>query len=141
MLETQVSRSILLVGNNPLEARIIERAFMDLKVTGSLVHSIDGEGALVHLRNQNETRPWLILLNLDLPKMTGLRFLETIKSDKVFKMIPVVILSTSVSQDIVTQSFELGAAGYIIKSLEHQQLIETLETIVRYWTLCERPLF
>ncbi len=133
-------RPILLVENDPVQAKAIERAFEALEVRCPCVHSADGKEALVYLRHQNEEKPWLILLSLDLPGMTGVEFLEVVKSDEVLKTIPVVLLTTSSHQNDITQSFELGAAGYMIKTSEYEGLLETLRTIAQYWSLCERPV-
>lgn len=133
-------RPILLVENDPVQAKAVERAFEALKVMCPCVHSTDGKEALVHLRHENEEKPWLILLSLDLPGMTGVEFLEAVKSDEVLKTIPVVLLTTSSHQDDITQSFELGAAGYLIKTSEYEELLETIRTIAQYWSLCERPV-
>ncbi|MHC4226736.1 MAG: response regulator [Planctomycetota bacterium] len=134
------SRPILLVENDPVQAKAVERAFEALEVRCPYVHSTDGEEALVHLRHKKGEKPWLILLSLDLPGMTGVEFLEVVKSDEVLKMIPVVLLTASSHQDDITRSFELGAAGYMIKTSEHEGLLETIRTIVQYWSFCERPV-
>ena len=133
------SRPILLVENDPVQAKAVERAFEVLGVRSPCVHSTDGKEALVHLQHQNGEKPWLILLSLDLPGMTGVEFLEVVKSDEVLKTIPVVLLTASSHQNDITQSFELGAAGYMIKTSEYEGLLETLRTIAQYWSLCKRP--
>ena len=133
-------RPILLVENDPVQAKAVERAFEALGVRSLCVHSTDGKEALVHLRHHNGEKPWLILLRLNLPGMTSVEFLEAVKSDKVLKTIPVVLLTASSHQDDITRSFELGAAGYMIKTSEYEGLLETIRTIVQYWSLCERPV-
>lgn len=133
-------RPILLVENDHVQAQAVERAFEALEIRSPCVHFTDGDNALVHLRHQNGEKPWLILLNLDLPGMTGAEFLETVKSDKALKTIPVVLLTASSHQNDITRSFELGAAGYMIKTSEYEGLLETIKTIAQYWSLCERPV-
>jgi CheY-like chemotaxis protein len=134
------SRPILLVENDLVYAKAVERAFEALEIRSPCVHFTDGNDALVHLRHQNGDKPWLILLNLDLPGMTGVKFLEIVKSDEVLKTIPVVLLTESSHLNDITRSFELGAAGYMIKTSEHEGLLETIKTIAQYWNLCERPV-
>jgi len=134
------SRPILLVENDHVQAKAVERAFGALEIRSPCVHFTDGDDALVHLRHQNGEKPWLILLNLDLPGMTGAEFLETVKSDEALKTIPVVLLTASSHQNDITRSFELGAAGYMIKTSEYEGLLETIKTIAQYWNLCERPV-
>jgi CheY-like chemotaxis protein len=133
-------RPILLVESDPVQAEAVERAFEALQVRSLCIHSTNGKEALAHLRRQTGERPWLILLSLEPPGMTGVEFLETVKSDEVLKKIPVVLLSASSRQDDITRSFELGAAGYMIKAPDHEGLIETIRTIIQYWRLCEWPV-
>ena len=134
------SRPILLVENDPVQAKAVECAFDALEVRSPCVHFEDSNGALAHLRHQNGEKPRLILLSLDLPGITGAEFLEAVKSDKVLKTIPVVLLTTSSHQDDIARSFELGAAGYMIKTSEYKGLLETIKTIAQYWNLCESPV-
>ena len=134
------SKPILLVENDPVQAKAVERAFEALEVRCPCVHSTGGKEALVHLRQQNREKPWLILLSLDLKGMTGVEFLEAVKSDERLKTIPVVLLTESSHKDDITKSFELGAAGYMIKNAENEGLLETIRTIVQYWRLCEKPV-
>lgn len=134
------SSPVLLVDNDPVQAMTVEQAFKTLGVRSPCVHFTDGNDALVHLRHQNGKKPWLILLNLDLPGMTGVEFLKTVKSDEVLKTIPVVLLTASSHQDEIERSFELGAAGYMVKNTEDEGLLETIRTIAQYWNLCESPV-
>ena len=134
------SRPILLVENDPVQAKAVKHAFKALEVRCPCVHFTDGNDALVHLRNQNREKPWLVLLSLDLSGMTGVEFLEAVKSDKVLKTIPVVLLTASSLQEDIAKSFELGAAGYIVKTSEYEGLLETIKTIAQYWNLCESPI-
>lgn len=134
------SRPILLVENDQMQAKSVKRAFETLGIRSPCVHFTDGNDALSHLRLQNGEKPWLILLNSDLPGMTGAEFLETIKSDETLKTIPVVLLTESSHQDDITRSFELGAAGYMIMTTEYEGLFETIKTIAQYWNLCESPV-
>lgn len=129
----------MLVENDLTQAKAIERAFKTLGIRNPRIHFTNGNDTLSHLRRQNGEKPWLILLNLDLPGMTGAEFLETIKSDEVLKKIPVILLTTSSNQDDITHSFELGAAGYMIMTPEYDGLLETIKTIAQYWNLCECP--
>jgi CheY-like chemotaxis protein len=133
-------RPILLIENDLVQAKAFERAFEALEVKCPCAHFTGIKEALDHLRHKNEEKPWLILLSLDLPEMTGVEFLEAVKSDKVLKKIPVVLLTASSHQDEIARSFELGAAGYMIKTPEYDGLLETLRTIIQYWSLCERPV-
>jgi len=136
----KVLRPIFLVESDHMQAKAVEDAFDALGVKSPFVHFTDGNDALSHLRHQNGDKPWLILLNSNQPGMIGEKFLETIKSDETLKTIPVVLLTESNDQDDITRSFELGAAGYMIKTREQEELLETIRTIAQYWNLCESPV-
>jgi CheY-like chemotaxis protein len=134
------SSPILLVDNDPMQAKAVERAFETLGVRSPCVYFANGNDALVNLRHQNAKKPWLILLNLELAGMTGVEFLETVKSDDVLRTIPVVLLTASSHQDEIEQSFELGAAGYVVTNAEDEGFLETIKTIAQYWNLCGSPV-
>jgi len=79
------------------------------------------------------------LLDLNMPKMNGTEFLKIVKKDELLKKIPVVVLTTSSQQQDVVESFKLGAAGYMVKSVDYGKFVETIRTINLYWTLSELP--
>lgn len=133
------SKPMLLVEDDRIDAITVERTLKDLKVTTPLVHSINGEEALEYLRNENNKNPCVILLDLNMPKMNGLEFLRTVKADEALKKTPVVVLTTSKEEEDVAQSFDLGAAGYIVKAPDYETFVKTIEAIDLYWTLSELP--
>jgi len=118
---------------------MVERALKDLKVTNQLVRAADGKEALEYLRNEDNERPCIILLDSSILRMNGIEFLRIIKADEVLKKIPVVALTTSKNEEDVVQAFELSVAGYIIKVAEYKKFEEIFRTIDLYWTLSELP--
>jgi len=135
----QNSKPILLIEDDEVDVMTVKRALRDLKVTNQLVSISDGEQAIEYLRNESVTKPCIILLDLNMPKMDGGEFLKVIKVDKALKKIPVVILTTSNSDRDVIESFELGAAGYMVKSVDYERFMETIHIIDQYWTLSKLP--
>jgi DNA-binding response OmpR family regulator len=117
----------------------VKRALKDLKVTNELVPIGDGEEAIEYLKRESAVKPCIVLLDLNMPKMDGTEFLKIVKADNALKKIPVVILTTSSSDRDVIESFELGAAGYMVKSIDYEKFVETIQTIDRYWTLSKLP--
>lgn len=135
----QSSKPILLVEDDSVDVMTVKRALKDLKVTNQLVPAGDGEQALTYLRDRHTARPCVILLDLNMPKMSGTEFLRTVKADDVLKVIPVVVLTTSNSEQDIARSFELGAAGYMVKSIDYDKFMETIKAIDLYWTHSKLP--
>jgi CheY-like chemotaxis protein len=133
------SKPILLVEDDSVDVMTVKRALRDVHVTNQLIHTGNGEEALDYLKNENNRKPYVILLDLNMPKMNGIEFLKTIKSDEVLKKIPVVVLTTSKDEHDIAESFKLGVAGYMVKSVDYESSVETIRTIVLYWILSELP--
>jgi CheY-like chemotaxis protein len=129
----------LLVEDDNIDAMTVKRAFKDLKVTNQLVHVVDGEEALQYLRNKNNKKPCVILLDLNMPKMNGIEFLKVKREDEELKKIPVVALTTSKEAPDINASFTLGVAGYIVKPVDYKNFVEAIRTLDLYWTLSELP--
>ncbi len=133
------AKPILLVEDDNVDAMTVKRAMRDLSIANSLIHSVNGEEALVYLSNEQKPKPFLILLDLNMPKMNGIEFLKRIKADENFRKIPVIILTTSKEKRDVIESFELGAAGYMVKPVDYARFVEIIGTILLYWTSNELP--
>jgi CheY-like chemotaxis protein len=133
------SKPILLIEDDNVDVMTVERVFRDLKIANQLVSMSNGEQALEYLRTNGNKKPCVILLDLNMPKMNGTEFLKIIKTDEALKKIPVVVLTTSSQQQDVVESFKLGAAGYMVKSVDYGKFAETIRTINLYWTLSELP--
>jgi len=132
-------KPILLIEDDDVDVMTVNRALRDSEVANELVSMSDGEEAIEHLRDESAEKPSIILLDLNMPKMDGVEFLKIVKADKALNKIPVVILTTSNSDRDVIKSFELGAAGYMVKSVDYEKFVETIRAIDRYWTLSKLP--
>ncbi len=133
------SKPILLVEDDHGAARIFKQALEDLKISNSLVHSVTCREALEYLRGQNNKKPCIILTDLNTPDMDGLELLRAVKEDDVLRQIPVIVLSSSGTEEDITESFRLSVAGYMVKPAGYEKLVEMLKTIHMYWTLSELP--
>jgi len=132
-------KPILLVEDDEVDVLTVKRALKEIQVTNRVAVAGDGEDALEVLKHLQPERPCLILLDLNMPRMTGLEFLRIVKSDAQLKRIPVVVLTTSTDEQDKIESFNLGAAGYMVKPVDYQQFVEVVRTIDRYWTVSELP--
>ena len=133
------SKPVLLVEDDTIDVMTVRRAFRDLKLTNSLAHAANGEEALAYLRHEENARPCVILLDLNMPRMNGVEFLRVVKLDPVLKKIPIVVLTTSRDDQDIIESYKLSAAGYIIKPVDYKKFVEALRTVDVYWTISELP--
>jgi CheY-like chemotaxis protein len=134
-----INKPILLVEDDQVDAMVVRRALKELHVINRLEHVENGEEALAYLRDSTKERPCLILLDLNMPVMNGIEFLQEVKADPELKLIPDVVLTTSDEQKDKVESFELGVAGYMRKPVDYKQFVEIIRTIDAYWTISESP--
>ncbi len=132
-------KPILLVEDDRVDVMTVKRALNDIRVSNPLVTVENGEEALKYLRNPESKRPCIILLDLNMPIMNGIEFLQVVKHDEILKRIPVVVLTTSGEQQDKLNSFDLGVAGYMAKPVDYRQFVEVMRTIDAYWTISEVP--
>ena len=137
---------ILLVDDDRVDVMNVERAFRKNNITNPLHVTSNGEEALAYLRNegkfvdtQRSPRPGILLLDLNMPVMNGIEFLEVVKADQELKSIPIIILTTSHEEEDRMKSFDLSVAGYIVKPVEFNKFVEAVRLIDLYWTLSELP--
>ncbi len=131
---------ILLVEDNPSDIEITKEAFAQGKIKNNLYCVEDGQEALDFLYHKNKysdtskaPKPDLILLDLNMPKISGIEILEKIKKDKDLLSIPVIILTTSDRDKDVCVSYKLGANSFITKPVEFARFIEVITGIQNYW--------
>lgn len=132
--------NILLVEDNPADVRLIREAFRDNKTKNDFHVEQDGEAAINYLNNlksngieNGTTRPDLIILDLNLPKKDGFEVLEKIKSNPLLRSIPVVVLSTSDSEEHIYKSYNLNANCYISKPVDFNEFLEVVKVIESFW--------
>jgi len=135
---------ILLVEDNPGDARLTREALTHSKVRNTLHHARDGEEALAFLRRQNGFAeapvPDLVLLDLNLPRRDGREVLEDIKRDPRLMHIHVVVLTSSQAEEDVMRSYRLHANCFITKPVDLEQLTKVVQGIEQFWfTLVRLP--
>lgn len=128
---------ILLVEDNPGDTRLTVEALKESKINNSLNTVGDGREALKYLRKEAEytsaTTPDLILLDLDLPYMSGRELLEIVKSDPILKRIPIVVLTISESDVDVLHSYDMQANAYVRKPIDLDQFVKVVHSIEDFW--------
>jgi two-component system, chemotaxis family, response regulator Rcp1 len=128
---------VLLVEDSPGDVRLTREAFKDAKIHINLHVAPDGKEAMAFLMREgqyaNAPRPDLILLDLNLPKKDGREVLEEIKESSELKTIPVVVLTTSASDEDVLRSYRLHANSYITKPVDLDGFLKVVNSIDNFW--------
>ncbi|WP_093309508.1 response regulator [Allopseudospirillum japonicum] len=137
---------VLLVEDEAADAHLIKMAFKESRILIDLQHVEDGIEALAYLANeapyQQAQRPDLILLDLNMPRMDGKAFLQAQKENDHWRMIPTVVLTTSEAESDIMASYNLGAAGYVVKPLDVMDFIKKVQNLEEYWiSLVKLPSF
>ena len=135
---------ILLVEDNPGDARLAVEAMKEAKVRNQMHIVKDGVEAIRYLHNEGEyskmPRPDLIFLDLNLPRMSGREVLTIIKEDPDLKAIPVVILTVSRDEEDILKSYEHHANCYVSKPLDLEAFIDVVKGIEHFWfTMVQLP--
>ncbi len=137
---------ILFVEDSEDDAALTIRALTKSGFTNKLHHVIDGEEAIDFLYGQGNyssrdlnVKPKLILLDLKMPKVSGIQVLEKVKSDPNLKSIPVVILTSSKEDPDVVKCYDLGANSYIVKPVDSDGFFRAIKEIGLYWMILSQP--
>ena len=118
--------NILLAEDDADDRNFFYEALEKLPISTSLTVAHDGEQLMLHLSNEANTLPDVLFLDINMPRKDGLECLSEIKRDSRLKNIPVIIFSTSMSNDTVSQVFKSGATVYIHKPGEFTQLMQVI---------------
>jgi len=127
---------IFLIEDNPGDVRLIEESFRELSSNFDFFSQKDGEAAIHYLETQLQEKkefPDLILLDLNLPRKNGFEVLKVIKNTEELKKIPVIVLSTSESEEDISMAYHLHANCYINKPLDFDDFNKIIESIDLFW--------
>lgn len=124
---------VLLVEDNPGDARLAAEAWKEGGIPGRLHVVGDGVQAIDYLRRSEQPKPDLLLLDLNLPRKDGREVLAEIKSDPLLKRIPVVVLTTSQAEPDVLRSYELHANCFVAKPVDLESFIAVIKSIADFW--------
>ena len=143
-MSEMVTTNILLVEDDTVDIMNVRRSFKKANITNPLFTAKNGIEALDILRNQSEEihmpkERRLILLDLNMPKMGGLEFLQELRADPALKPTPVIVLTTSDQERDRVEAYNLNVAGYILKPVTFANFAGVMATLNLYWTLCEMP--
>lgn len=127
---------ILFVEDDQIELMKLNRTITKLEMSHNIFEAKNGEQAIEILKSKKVV-PNIILLDLNMPKMSGLEFLKILKADESLRYIPTIILSTSNNHNDVISCYEVGIAGYIVKPLKYEDYVQKLKAVLTYWSTNE----
>jgi len=128
---------ILLAEDNPGDVKLTRKALEQGNLVNNLHVVNDGVEAMAFLHNEGEyagkPRPDLVLLDLNMPRMSGREVLEAVKGDEELKRIPVVVLTSSEAEEDIVSSYEMHANAYLTKPVDFDGFIDIVGTIENFW--------
>ena len=127
---------VLLIEDNLIEIMKMKRTISFLKLDHTMHEAKNGEEALKILEDKSKY-PDIILLDLNMPKMSGIEFLTIIKNTDEFKHIPIIILTTSDNQQDLLECYRICISGYVLKPLKYDDYVKKIEAVLKYWSLNE----
>ena len=136
-MQNSQEKKILYIEDNLADIRLFEEAISYQKLSIDLNYVTDGQEMLDYFEEKKaghyKNLPSLIITDLNLPKISGQRVIQVIKSDPVFKKIPVVVFTTSNLATDIDKSYEFGANAYMHKPLDIDKVFEVVDLIDKYW--------
>jgi CheY-like chemotaxis protein len=130
------NKQILLVEDNPFDRKLLLRALKREQFADLICLANDGVEALELLNEaiaKGSDLPCMILLDLKMPRMNGLEFLEHIKGNKLTCTIPVIVLTTSAQSSDLKKAYQLGVNSYLIKPFDYDEFATTIVQVTNYW--------
>ncbi|MGD8452836.1 MAG: response regulator [Phycisphaerae bacterium] len=135
--------TVLLVEDDDIDRKVVHRAFAKHKIANPIVEARDGLEALEIIRGKNGTaplpRPYLVLLDLNMPRMNGIEFLREVRGDNRLRDSVIFVLTTSRGEQDRVQAYELNVAGYMVKADAGAEFINAVEMLDHYWRVVEFP--
>lgn len=137
------SVNVLLVEDDEVDVAGIRRNFKKHKIVNPVFRAIDGIDAIEMLRGENGNevinRPYIILLDLNMPRMGGIEFLKVIREDELLKDSIVFVLTTSDAKGDIKAAYENNVAGYLTKANVGEGFIKLIAMLTGYWGIVEFP--
>lgn len=128
--------NILFIEDDNIETMKLQRTVSKLETKHNIVEAKNGEEALNILRSATDL-PDIILLDLNMPRMSGIEFLTILKADDILKYLPTIVLTTSENRVDLLECYRIGIAGYILKPLKYEDYEAKIKSVFNYWEVNE----
>lgn len=132
--------TLFIVDDDDIDAIALERALRKLRLLNTVRRARDGQEALNLLRAGEIPAPFIILLDLNMPRMNGLEFLEALRTDPMLTHAVVFVLTTSKSDEDLVAAYRKHVAGYVFKQHMDRDFLEVIGLVEHYWRLVELPV-
>ena len=139
-IEATKTVNLLIVDDDDIDAMALKRALHKLKLLNPLYRACDGIEALELLRAGKVPKPFIILLDINMPRMNGLEFLEALRSDPELTHAVVFILTTSKSDEDIMAAYREHVAGYLLKQRMDSDFMQVISLLDHYWRIIELPV-
>ena len=124
---------VLLVEDSLADVELTLEALAEAKIANEVTVVRDGQAALDHLQGQAGRRPDLVILDLNLPKLSGHEVLQQMRANPELRRIPVAILTTSAAEKDVVKGYDLGANCYLTKPVDVEQFVRVVQAVDDFW--------
>jgi CheY-like chemotaxis protein len=135
--------TILLVDDDKVDIMAVRRSFRELKIANPVVEAHNGIEALDRLRgvngHQKVPSPCLVLLDLNMPRMGGVEFLDKLRRDELLRSTLVFVMTTSRAEEDLARAYDMNVAGYVLKHRPGQSFLEAISMLEHYWRVIEFP--
>jgi DNA-binding response OmpR family regulator len=135
--------NILLVEDDDGDAKAVQRAFQKAKVANPILRAVDGIEALEMMRGTNgkarPLSPYLLLVDLNMPRMNGMQFVKALREDENLRHSVVFMLTTSKREEDKMAAYDLNVAGYIVKATAGRDFLNLVNLMDCYWRIVELP--
>jgi two-component system, response regulator len=142
-MKTEIKR-ILIVDDSPKDVELTIAALAENNLANEVIVAEDGEEALDYLHKRGkfineDGLPAVILLDIKMPKMNGIEVLKHIRSEPKFKLIPVIMVTSSREERDLVESYKLGANSYVVKPVDIGQFFNAIKVLGQYWAVVNQP--
>ncbi|BCE01152.1 response regulator [Marinicellulosiphila megalodicopiae] len=131
--------TLFLIEDDDVDAMMIERSFEKNKIANKIVRAIDGVDAFEKLESNFVTNPFVILLDLQMPRMNGLEFLTKLRANDKYSALVVFVLTTSENENDILASYKQHISGYFVKGKVGDNFIDIVNTLNSYWKIVHLP--